>query len=74
MKNLPNEYLLLRHPQKVCEVVFTKNGSETVLFAGGRVAAKKFLGVLRCGIAWESVRAFCHKENGRGGFEEFTAK
>ena len=71
---MPYEYLLLRQPQKVCEVAFIKNGSDNVLFVGGRVAAKKFLNDLRCGIAWESVRSFCHKENGRGGFEEFPPK
>lgn len=67
---LPNEYLMLRQPKKLAEIVFVKNGTENILFSGGRVAAKKFLSGLRKGIAWESVRAFCHKENCGGSIVE----
>jgi len=69
--NLPTEYLMLRQPGKVTEVAHVNNGQETILFSGGRVNAKKFLATLRNGIAWENVRAFCHKENGRGSIVEF---
>ena len=68
--DLPNEYLMLRQPTKVCEVVHHRDGKDYVRYAGGRVAAKKFLTELRKSIGWDSVRAFCHKENGRGPIVE----
>ena len=69
---LPDEYLMLRQPKKVCEVAFIKKGTEHVMFSGGRVAAKKYLTNLRRGIGWEGVRAFNHKEKGRGSIVELT--
>jgi hypothetical protein len=67
---LPTEYIMLRQPRRVCEVAFISHGIEEILFAGGRVPAKRFLAELRAKPEWQGVRAFNHKENGRGSIVE----
>jgi len=62
---LPSEYIILRQPAKIAEVVFVKNGIESILFSGGRVKAKHFLDQLKKSIPYESVRTFNLKKGGK---------
>ena len=61
---LPSEYLLLRQPTKVCEVVFVKNGIETVLFAGKRWPARHAFRDIRNSVPYENTPAFVRKITG----------
>ena len=54
--------LILRQPRKVCEVVYVLDG-ERMLFAGGRVDAKRFLLDLRSN-GYRGVPAYCLKRRG----------
>lgn len=61
---LPSEYLLLRQPGRLCEVVFIKGGTEHVMFSGKRWPARHYLKALRNGIGYESVPVYVRKESG----------
>lgn len=41
--SIPQNCILLRQFSGACEVVRLENGVESILFTGGRIAAKKFL-------------------------------
>ena len=60
----PSEYLILRQPAKACEVVFVKNGTETVLFAGKRWPARHAFRAFLNSIPYENTPAFVRKESG----------
>ena len=60
----PSEYLILRQPTRFCEVVFVKDGAETVLFSGKRWPARHAFRAFLNSIPYENTRAFVRKETG----------
>jgi hypothetical protein len=65
--NLPSEYLILEQPPgSKATVTHHKADSKTVLFEGGRCAAKRFLDVKAVEIGWENIPHFNLKK-GRAG-------
>jgi len=66
---MPSQYLILRPAAGGgAEVVFYDSDKQTrtVMFSGGRWAARHYLLDLRGGIGWENVPAFCEKKARRG--------
>lgn len=62
---LPNQYLVIRQPRKACEVALVTAGKpDSVLFSGGRVAAKKFLSAQCLSIGFEHLEVYCLKRSG----------
>jgi hypothetical protein len=61
---LPSEYLILRQPGRVAEVVFVQHGAEHVMFSGKRWDARRSLLRIRQSIGFEHLPVYVRKETG----------